>query len=132
MQISNNNIVKIPTDKIFISPKELSKYINISVGTLAVWRTNRIYDLPYVKIGGRIMYPTQQVNEWLATQFANKHLSEIIQNSDAVFRRYHFGQRVCCGFLRRPLFFVLLKLNLGALVILYLVHQPPLIYQTGF
>ena len=68
----------------------------------------------------------------LATQFANKYPSEIIQNSDAVFRRYHFGQRVCCGFLRRPLFFVLLKLNLGAPVILCLVHQPPLIYQTGF
>lgn len=71
MQISNNNIVKIPTDKIFISPKELSKYINISVGTLAVWRTNRTYDLPYVKIGGRIMYPAQQVNEWLTTRFCN-------------------------------------------------------------
>lgn len=71
MQITNNKIDYIPINKPFISPKELSKYINISVGTLAVWRTNRTYDLPYVKIGGRIMYPAQQVNEWLAIRFCN-------------------------------------------------------------
>ena len=68
----------------------------------------------------------------LAIQFVNKYSARIIQNSDAVFRLCRFDQHACCGFLRLLLFFVLLKLNLGAPVILHLIHQPPPKYQTNF
>ena len=58
----------IMTDKAFLSPKELSNFIGISVGTLAVWRTNKTYQIPYLKIGGKVMYPVAEVNQWIQSR----------------------------------------------------------------
>ncbi len=68
MQITNDKTDYIPTDKPFLSPKDLSKFIDISVGTLAVWRTNGTYGIPYIKIGGKVMYPVTEVNKWIQSR----------------------------------------------------------------
>ena len=38
------------------SRKEAATYLGISPQTLAVWACNKRYDLPFIKIGRRVMY----------------------------------------------------------------------------
>jgi len=42
--------------------------LNVKVGTLAVWRSTNKYDLPYVKIGSRVMYRAEDVNTFISGQ----------------------------------------------------------------
>ena len=45
---------KLPSD---LSPKDTSRALDISEGTLAVWRCTKRYNLPYYKIGSNVRYP---------------------------------------------------------------------------
>lgn len=58
----------IMADKPLLSPKELSRLIDISVGTLAVWRAKKTYEIPYTKIGNKVMYPVADINKWLQSR----------------------------------------------------------------
>ncbi len=53
------------TEKIWLTAKEASEYLQITIGTLAVWRTNRTYPIPYTKCGGRIRYKLSDIENWL-------------------------------------------------------------------
>ena len=44
-------------------PKSVAKNLNVTVGTLQVWRSTGRYDLPYIKIGGKVMYRISDVNQ---------------------------------------------------------------------
>jgi hypothetical protein len=39
------------------SPEETADWIGVKVPTLANWRHNKRYNLPYVKIGKKVKYP---------------------------------------------------------------------------
>lgn len=39
----------------FLTPKETAELLKVSVATLAMWRCNKRYALPYYKIGGSII-----------------------------------------------------------------------------
>ena len=39
-----------------ISPSDAADILGVAKGTLAVWRSTGRYNLPYVKIGSRVMY----------------------------------------------------------------------------
>lgn len=62
--------------KELLTPEETAKYLGIAVNTLAVWRTNRSYAIPYIKVGSRIRYDLEEVKKWLATRTNNKPLGE--------------------------------------------------------
>lgn len=47
---------------IWMNSKELSKYLGITTAALANLRTRKI---PYYKIGGRIMYKKQEIDEFI-------------------------------------------------------------------
>jgi len=51
--------------KRYLTPKEVSARYGgtISVGTHANWRTAGISP-PYIKLGGKIIYPEQELEEW--------------------------------------------------------------------
>ena len=51
--------------KKLISPQELAQYLGVSVNSLAVWRTNKTYPIPYIKVGGKIRYDIDDINQWL-------------------------------------------------------------------
>lgn len=55
----------------YLTPKELSKYLEISTQTLAIWRTNKTYPLPYIKVGGRVRYKIEDVQNWLDSRQHN-------------------------------------------------------------
>lgn len=60
-----------------LSPEELSEFLGISVGTLAVWRTNKTYPLPYIKVGSRIRYDREKVLVWLDSRKQNSPKNEV-------------------------------------------------------
>ena len=39
-----------------VSPEQAAEFLGTTPGTLAVWRCNRRYDLPYVKVGKSVRY----------------------------------------------------------------------------
>jgi predicted site-specific integrase-resolvase len=46
-------------------PSEVAEALGISVTTLSVWRCRRRYRLPYVKVGSRVMYEREAVEEFI-------------------------------------------------------------------
>jgi len=58
-------------EKQYLTPKEVSRTINITIGTLAVWRTTKVYNIPYIKVGGKVLYPVKELNDWLESRMHN-------------------------------------------------------------
>jgi Helix-turn-helix domain len=50
------------------TPKQTSERIRIGEPTLAVWRSTRRYNLPYVKIGSRVFYRESDVEKFLSSR----------------------------------------------------------------
>lgn len=48
-----------------LSPDEVSALLGVSTQTLAVWRCERRYNLPYVKVGRLVRYPAAAVERFL-------------------------------------------------------------------
>ena len=44
---------------------ETSQLINVSQGTLAVWRSTCRYNLPYIKVGRLVRYRRSDIEDWL-------------------------------------------------------------------
>lgn len=51
-----------------LTPPEVSEMLNLAVGTLAVWRSSGRWNLPFVKVGRRVMYQLRDVEAWIAAQ----------------------------------------------------------------
>jgi len=49
-----------------ITPKQASSQLGVSEGTLQIWRSVGRYNLPYVKIGGRVMYRIEDIEEFIS------------------------------------------------------------------
>ena len=58
-------------NKTYLTPKELSEYIGVKESSLAVWRTNKTYPLPYIKVGSLIRYNKEAVDKWLENRTKN-------------------------------------------------------------
>jgi hypothetical protein len=50
------------------SPKTVAEDLNVTEGTLQVWRSTGRYDLPYIKIGGKVMYRISDVNNFIESR----------------------------------------------------------------
>ena len=50
------------------SPKAVARNLNVTEGTLQVWRSTGRYDLPYIKIGGKVMYRISDVNNFIESR----------------------------------------------------------------
>ena len=56
--LNNNNDCLMNT-------KETAIYLGVTEGTLAVWRTNKTYPIPYIKIGSHIKYRKSDLDKWI-------------------------------------------------------------------
>ena len=55
-----------PTEvPLLLTPSQAAKVLGISPGTLAVWRSTGRYALRYVKIGSRIKYQPEDLNQFI-------------------------------------------------------------------
>jgi len=51
-----------------VSPEQAAKYLGTTPGTLAVWRCNRRYDLPYVKVGKSVRYRQSDLERFIESR----------------------------------------------------------------
>lgn len=50
------------------SPSEAAAYIGVTEGTLSVWRCNKRYDIPYIKVGRLVKYRKSALDDWLVSR----------------------------------------------------------------
>jgi len=58
-----------------LTKEQVSDILGISVGTLAVWRTTKRYNLPYVKTGRLIRYREVDVDNFINSRLQGEVLS---------------------------------------------------------
>lgn len=51
---------------------EASQYLGVTRDTLAVWRTTRRYELPYIKVGRLVKYKQSDLDKWLENRTKEK------------------------------------------------------------
>lgn len=49
-----------------LTPEDVARYLAVSVGTLNVWRATHRYPLPFVRVGRRVRYRREAVEQFLA------------------------------------------------------------------
>ena len=53
-----------------LTPDETAAILGVKAQTLSVWRCNKRYTLPYVKVGGRVFYDRADVVAFIASRKA--------------------------------------------------------------
>jgi excisionase family DNA binding protein len=48
-----------------LDARQAAEVLNVSEGTLAIWRSTRRYALPYVKVGRKVRYRRVDLIAWL-------------------------------------------------------------------
>jgi excisionase family DNA binding protein len=48
-----------------ISPRDAANVLKVTEGTLAVWRCNRRYDLPFVRVGRSVKYQRADIERFV-------------------------------------------------------------------
>ena len=52
-----------------LDPDEAAKYLKLKTAdTLAVWRSNKRYGLPYLKVGRSVRYRLSDIKAWLESR----------------------------------------------------------------
>jgi excisionase family DNA binding protein len=54
--------------KPLLTKEDVSEILGVSTGTLAVWRTTKRYNLPYVKSGRLIRYREEDVEAFITSR----------------------------------------------------------------
>lgn len=54
-----------------ITPDQASDTLGVTTGTLQIWRSTGRYNLPYVKVGGRVMYRTEDIEDFIHRRVQN-------------------------------------------------------------
>lgn len=54
--------------KHLLTPEEASEYLGVSRQTLAIWRCNNRYPLPYVKVGRYVRYKLSDLAQFVESR----------------------------------------------------------------
>lgn len=57
-----------PCSTDLLTPAQVATTLGLSHRTLAAWRSSRRNPLPYLKVGSRVRYRSQDVSAWLESQ----------------------------------------------------------------
>jgi predicted site-specific integrase-resolvase len=59
----------IVSSKVLLDEKAAAELIDVSPGTLSVWRSTGRYKLPFVKIGRNVRYRRADLEDWLDRRY---------------------------------------------------------------
>jgi len=59
-------------DSELISADDAAKFLGVSAGTLAVWRSTKRYFLPYIKVGHLVRYRQNDLSEFISRRVFNE------------------------------------------------------------
>jgi len=57
-----------------------AKHLGVAAATLQYWRSTGSQEIPFMKVGGRVVYSLSDLDEWLA-QHTYKHTGEYNQSN---------------------------------------------------
>jgi excisionase family DNA binding protein len=60
--------MEIEKKKLLLTAEEVAELLSIRPQTLALWRSQKRYGLPYYKIGGMIRYKLSDIEKWLESR----------------------------------------------------------------
>jgi hypothetical protein len=70
-----------------ISPSQVANILGVKLKTLAQWRSSGLINLPYCKIGSRVMYRASDVDAYISRSMISGFLGD---KSDFVLRADQF------------------------------------------
>ena len=59
-----------------LTPEQAASILGVTAGTLNVWRATRRYPLPYVKIGRKVMYRAQDIEDFAQSRTVSPVVTE--------------------------------------------------------
>lgn len=62
------------TVSVLLTPNEVSELLGVTTHTLAVWRCERRYNLPYVKTGRLVRYQEADVQNFIQERIRGKRV----------------------------------------------------------
>lgn len=62
-----------------LTPREVARMLGVSIQTLAVWRCERRYELPYVKVGACVRYRRGDLDAFLEQRTCRTTLAQRAQ-----------------------------------------------------
>ena len=68
-------------DPKLITPRDVANRLGVETTTLANWRSNRRYRLPFVRVGRKIMYRKGDVDRFIASRYDDGSPSETSSQS---------------------------------------------------
>lgn len=60
-----------------LSPVETAALLKVSVQTLACWRTNKLHNLKFIKVGSLVRYQQNDIDAWLNNRTQNKENTNV-------------------------------------------------------
>jgi excisionase family DNA binding protein len=57
-----------PKNSDLVDEREAAEILDVSPGTLSVWRSTGRYALPFVKVGRKVRYSRSGLNAWLESR----------------------------------------------------------------
>ena len=71
MSQNQPEIVLPPGVEELLTPPQVAKIVGLDVRTLSNWRSSGAENLKFLKIGGRVRYALEDVQEWLKAKRAS-------------------------------------------------------------
>lgn len=65
---SNLAAILRPKNSDLVNEREAAEILDVSPGTLSVWRSVGRYGLPFVKVGRKVRYSRTALNAWLESR----------------------------------------------------------------
>ncbi len=57
-----------PLQQKLLTTNEAADYLSTTVGTLAIWRTTGRYQIPFIKVGRKVLYRHSDLDNWLISR----------------------------------------------------------------
>ncbi len=58
----------VPTGRELLTEAQAAEKIDVSPGTLSVWRSTGRYRLPFIKVGRKVRYRASDLDAWMASR----------------------------------------------------------------
>lgn len=65
-----------PKNADLVDEREAAKILDVSPGTLSVWRSVGRYQLPFLKVGRKVRYSRKALEAWLESRTRNNGATE--------------------------------------------------------